>query len=1715
MTLLAAFQTLLYRYCGQDDIVVGSPIANRRKSELEGLIGLFTNLLPLRTNLSGNPSFRELLERVRQIALDAYAHQDIPFGKLLEELKPNQDPSRPPLFQVVLVLQNTPTGALVLPGLTLTPLENETATAKFELLLSLTETEAGLQGSFEYNTDLFDAATIERMVGHFQTLLEGIVANPDEAIATLPLLTEPERHQLLVEWNDTRTDYPQDKCVHQLFEEQVERTPEAIAVVFEDQQLTYRELNQRANQLAHYLQTLGVGPEVLVGICVERSLEMVVGLPGILKASGAYVPLDPTYPSERLAFMLEDAQVPVLLTSRELAKQLPECSDHLLCLDGVWESIAHESDQNPVSDIRPDHLAYVIYTSGSTGKPKGVMNTQRGVVNRLLWMQDEYQLTSVDRVLQKTPFSFDVSVWEFFWPLLTGARLVVARPEGHKDRDYLVRLINQAQITTVHFVPSMLHAFLEAEALETCYSLKRVICSGEALPLDLQEGFFQRLHCELYNLYGPTETAIDVTHWQCQPGSQLQKVPIGRPVANTQLYILDSALKPVPIGVAGELHIGGVQLARGYHNRSELTAERFIHHEELGTRLYKTGDLCRYLADGNIEYLGRIDHQVKIRGFRIELGEIEAILSQYPSVQQGVVLAREDQPGDKRLVAYVVVADEAPSPHELRNFLKQTLPEYMIPSVFVTLESLPLTPSGKLDRKALPKPEGSDMSSSTPYVAPRTPLEQELAEIWAQVLNLEQVGIHDNFFGLGGHSLLATQVVSRVQQALSIDLPLRFLFEFPTIAELSQRLEAEDSDFNVPPIEPIDQSQPLPLSFAQQRLWFLDQLEGPSATYNMPAAFRIQGHLQVEVLEQVVSEMMCRHETLRTVFVMVDGAPVQVIKPPTPQTVAVIDLQDLPAAVQETEVKRLATEEAQRPFDLAQGPLLRVKLLQLSPDEHMLLTTMHHIISDGWSIGVFIRESIALYMAFVEERPSPLAALPTQYADYAHWQQQSWKEGRFEQQLTYWQQQLQEPLPISQLPIDGSLSFGDRSQGEMHQLAVPADLTAELRRLGQRTGATLFMILMAALQLLLFRLSGQTDVIVGTPVAGRQRIETEGLIGLFLNLLSIRTDLSDNPTFHQLLNQVRTVTLDAYSHQDIPFEKLVEALQPRRELNRHPVFDVVLNFINVPQSTLELPGLTIRQEHGGEPEAKFLLNIYAREEGDQLMLQWVYPQEVFSVERILSLAEQFHYLLSQIVADPAQPINTYSLVTPDSCKLLPDPSWLLPEPDYPPVTSLFLDWAERTPDQAAVCQDEQHWTYRALRDQAQAIAQGLMAQGLQPGDVVAVSGSRSFGLIASILGVLLSGGILLTLDPHLPDHRRQLLLQESRTARLILVGKPVADGLSSSVACLEVDPDSGAPLGIAGVAGIAHPLPQLTPDSPAYIFFTSGTTGVPKAVLGWHKGLAHFLHWQRQTFAIDPSHRVAQLINLSFDAVLRDIFLPLTSGATLCLPADDDISAPSRLWPWLDHQRISLLHSVPSVAQFWLSQVPSGVLLRTLKWAFFSGEVLSETLVRRWRQTFPEAGEIINLYGPTETTLVKCCYRVPQTPLPGNQPIGWALPEAQALILNSAARLCGVGEPGEIVLRSHFRTLGYLNAPAENQRRFRPNPFRNDSNDLIYYTGDRGRYRPDGSLEILGRLDQQIKIRGVRIEPAEIEALLTEHAAVRQAVVIGVSTEGETKKHQK
>ena len=1710
MTLLAAFQVLLYRYTGQEDILVGSPVAGRLQSEFKSIVGYLANPVVLRGDLSNNPSFENFLAQIRRDVLEALSHQDYPFPLLVEKLQPQRDPSYSPIFQTSFTLQQLQKSQDIQKllvdeaeafvdwgGLKLTSFKIPQQEGQFDLSLEIIEGNSSLIGSFKYNTDLFNGSTIEHMANHFQNLLEAVVTNPQQKVGELPLLTGRERHQLLVEWNNTQTEYPEDKCIHSLFEEQAAKTPDAFAVVFEDQQLTYKELNQRANQLAHYLRVMGVKPEILVGICVERSIEMVVGLLGILKAGGVYVPLDPSYPTERLEFMLQDAQPRVLLTQRRLVESLPEHTAQIVCLDSDWGAIAEESEKNLASEVNPENLSYVIYTSGSTGRPKGVMNTHRGIGNRLCWMQEACQLTTVDRVVQKTPFSFDVSVWEFFWTLMTGATMVVAKPEGHKDSNYLVNLIAQQQITTIHFVPSMLQVFLQDSNLERCNSLKRVFCSGEALPFELTKRFFDRLDCQLHNLYGPTEAAIDVTYWQCQPEGDLQVVPIGRPIANTQTYILDKHLQPVPIGVSGELHIAGVGLARGYLNQPKLTEERFIPNpfsDELGERLYKTGDKARYLPDGNIEFLGRLDNQVKIRGFRIELGEIEAVLNNHSQVQQVVVIVREDN-RDKRLVAYIVSENNSPSSSQLREYLEQRLPNYMVPSALIMLDTLPLTPNGKVDRQALPLPDEEIIRRE--YIRPRTPTEEIIVNLFADLLNVQKVGINDNFFELGGHSLLATQLISRLRQASKVELPIRKIFESPTAAQLEPVLSQlrRQQQLSLLPIEPIDRNteEALPLSCAQERLWFLAQLEEVSAIYNMPGAIRLSGNLNLEALQSALLKVAKRHEVLRTSFVSVEGTPVQVINSEAILKLKVVDLQDYEATERETLVQQQAKSEAVTPFDLETAPLIRCSLLQLDATESVLLLTMHHMIADGWSIGILLRELSILYSAYNKEEPSPLPELAIQYADFAIWQKQHLSTHILETQLDYWQQQLEGLPELLQLPTDRPRPAVQTYQGQSYQFAFNLELTQKVKALAQRSGTTLFMILQAVLAVLLYRYSGQSDIATGSPIANRGRQEIESLIGFFVNTLVLRTRLEDNPNFEELLAQVRETTLAAYEHQQVPFEKVVEALQPERSLSHSPLFQVMFVLQNAVMENLELPGLNSTLLKRKTVTAKFDLTLSMEETEHGLKGEWEYNTDLFDGSTIERMAGHFQNLLEAAVESPQKKVSELPLLSEaERHQLLVE--WNDTQTEYPQnkcIHELFEQQVEKTPDAVAIVFQDQQLTYRELNQRANQLAHYLRALGVKPEVLVCIYVERSIEMVVGLLGILKAGGAYVPLDPTYPTERLDHMLSDFQPL-VLLTQQHLVESLpeyQAQVVCLDSDWSAITQESRKNLVS------EVTAENLAYVIYTSGSTGQPKGVTVPHKNLLNLVFWHQHAFEVNSSDRATQLAKIAFDASVWEIWSCLASGASLYLVETELLTSPLQLQNWLVSKEVTIAFLPTPLAEE----------LLTLKW--LENAALRIILVGGDRlHQFPSASlpfKVINNYGPTENTVVATSGKVVDFKKDNNLPsIGRPISNTQIYILDEHLQLVPIGVPGELHIAGAGLAQGYLNRPKLNEEKFILDPFSNELGARLYKTGDKARYLPDGKIEFLGRLDNQVKIRSFRIELGEIEAVLTTYPEVRETVVI-------------
>jgi amino acid adenylation domain-containing protein len=1484
-------------------------------------------------------------------------------------------------------------------------------------------------------------------------------------------------------------------CLHELFEAQVARTPDAIAVIFENQKLTYRELNTRANQLANYLQNLQVGPEVIVGICLERSLEMVIGLLGILKAGGAYVPLDPAYPQERLAYILEDTQTPLILTVTSLVKNLNIHQAQVICLDSDWQIIAQNSQEKPVNSVTTDNLSYVIYTSGSTGQPKGVMITHGGICNTLNWRQATFKLTPKDKVLQTISFSFDPSVWQIFWPLSFGGQLIMARPGGHQDPAYLIKTIIEQQITVMALVPAMMRVLVEEEEFENCQSLRHITSGGEALPIELVERFYTRLQLDdvLVNCYGPTEAAIDATFWTCQRGTNYTFAPIGRAITNTEIYLLDEDFQPVPVGEAGELYIAGAGLARGYLNRPELTKAKFIANPFENSKLYKTGDLARYLSDGNLEFLGRIDHQVKIRGFRIELGEIEVILAQHLGVKQALVIDREDVPGNKQLVAYIVAkSGQVLTQNELRSFLQGKLPEYMVPAAFVFLDTIPLNPNGKVDRRALPVPDTSSLT--TEFVAPRTTKEEVLAGIWGQVLAREKIGIHDNFFELGGHSLLATQVISRIRQALAVEISLQSLFAHPTIAELAEVMNQQRFariNHELQTIPKVINRESIPLSFAQQRMWFWEQLQPGNSIYHVAEAFHLHGDFNVEVLQQSLDAIVAHHEALRTNFIIQDGNPVQVIQPPSPVELLVFNLQNYA----DSQIQNLLQQQTQRPFNLASDLMLRGCLLQIDEQEHILLLVMHHIASDGWSMGILWQQLAKLYQAYISNQPNPLGELPIQYADYAVWQRQ-WLRGEIlENQLQYWQQQLAGAPPVIELPTDRPRPSIQTYQGRKQAFALPEDLSQSLQKLSQQEGVTMFMTLLAALQTLLYRYSGQEDILVGSAIAGRNHAELEGLIGFFVNTLVLRSHLGGNPTFRELLAQVRTVALDAYAHSDLPFEKLVEELQPERSLSHHPLFQVMFVLQNAFNQGLQLPEISLTPLELDSCRAKFDLTLELQETAEGIKGTIEYNTDLFDHATINRMLGHFQTLLVGIVAHPEQKISELPLLTEVEKQQLQ--AWNNTQTDYPRqcIHQLFEAQVESTPDAVAVVFGQQQLTYQQLNQRANQLAHYLQSLGVEPGVLVSIYIERSIDMVVGLLGILKAGGAYVPLDLAYPQERIAFMMEDAQVP-VLLTQQQLVENLPQSqakVVCLDSDWQTIARETEQNLANSA------TSDNLAYVIYTSGSTGKPKGVAVPHLGVNRLVR-NTNYISLTAGDRVAQVSNVSFDAATFEIWGALLNGATLVGIARDVSLSPHDLAAFIRDQQISVMFLTTALFNQLASVVPWA--FQSMRYLLFGGEAANPSLTKRVLQHIPPQ-RLLHVYGPTENTTFSSWYWVQDVPQGTiNLPIGCPISNTQFYVLDQNLQLVPLGVPGQLYIGGDGLAQGYLNRPQLTQEKFIPNPFSNQPKARLYKTGDLVRCRVDGNLEFLGRIDYQVKIRGFRIEIEEIEVVLLQNPDLQQAVVI-------------
>ncbi len=2117
-----------------DEMVMGLSMLNRANASFKATAGMFASVTAARFGFARSLSFTDLLRAIGRELKQDYRHQRFPLSHLNREAG-HADAEQPQLFDIGISYErhdyqvtfgSTRGGAAQ-------PMVAEHQVNPLMLFVREFSDDALVQVDFVYRRSHFSEEDITALQERLVHLLEAAQRSPDLSVASLPLLGRAEHERVTRTWNATAVDYPQARPVHELIEQQARTTPDATALIFEAQQLTYGMLNQAANRLAHRLIEAGVRADALVGLCAQRSVEMVVGLLAILKAGAAYVPLDPELPPQRLAAMLSDMDSGWALATAALWSRLGLQIPRLRVLDlDLAQAVAFPST-DPQVQVHPQQLAYLIYTSGSTGTPKGVGVPHAGLVNRLLWMQEAYALTPDDRVLQKTPFGFDVSVWEFLWPLMTGAVLVVALPGDHQDPARLAKLVQRHGITTLHFVPSMLQAFIDHGALPTCTSLRRVIASGEALPTELARRFRQQSPALLHNLYGPTEASIDVTAWTCIEAPDAT-VPIGRPIANTRVYVLDDEMQPVPVGVAGELYIGGAQLARAYHRRPDLTAERFVPDAfgRPGDRLYRSGDLARWRGDGVIEYLGRVDHQVKLHGQRIELGEIEATLQSHPGIREALVAVREDTPGDRRLVAYVVAhtafhqqlereqqaarvaqwqdlydritgASEAgtdtgldftgwvssytgeplpevdmqdfvahtlerilalqprrlleigcgtgsvlmniaphceayvgtdlsartlealqarvhrqgwdhvqllhrpardfsglaeggfdtvvinsviqyfpdagyladviegamralapggrlfigdvrhlslqgafqsavqlfrspadrpcselreqtgqamsfekellvapgffavlqrripairalrilpkacrhdnemsrfrydvvlhltPLPevqgflalhwqkegltpaglqrmlsrgqhdalciHDIPNarvigdavgcellekadplstaaalrarpepalaqarglsafelaqwsaqagyrlelswaggdnrgsfhallwrpaagpdapvafphpasftadavlqactnnplfnavraeasrcfkaFLRERLPALLVPAHIVLLDHMPVTPNGKADRKALPAPHTH--RSMERHVAPGTHTEALLAELWAELLKLDRVGANDNFFELGGHSLLAMQLSARLRQRLGLELALRVVFEAPLLSQLAARIDALRAERSSPgAAAPVcvraDRSRPLPLSFPQQRLWFLDRLAPGRAVYNMAGGLRLVGALDLAALQAALSAVVERHEALRTSVALSDGHAVQSIAAPTAVPCPLVDLLPLPDATRQTRARQLADQEASRPFDLQAAPLLRAQVLRLALDEHWLLLTVHHIASDGWSTPILLREIAAFYRAQVRQIPAGLRALAYQYADFSASQRHLADTGAWAAGLAYWRQQLAGVPALIELPTDHPRPVVQSHRGSRLPFMLPPDLSGRLRALSQQQGTSLFMTLLSAFGVLLVRHGAQEDLCIGTPVSSRHEAAFEDVIGCFINMLVLRLRMQGRPSFREVLGQVRETVLAAHAHQNLPFEQLIDALQVERSLSHSPLFQVMFMF-NPPVPAITFDGLQSQPLQVEPPIAKYDLTLEMWEENDSLGGCFEYSTDLFERATVERLAEHFKTLLAAAAEQVDAPISELPVMS-DSERTFLLSTLNQTRHDFPlheSYAALFAAQVAAHPERvAAVCMDEQ-LTYRELDDRSTRIARALRVRGAGPETLVGVLGERSLCFLASMIGVHKAGAALVPLDPGHPHQRLVELVQRSQMALLLASEEsvPLVDAMLSAL--------PAAPCALVTqrlwLDGEATPVPAShSPDALAYVVFTSGSTGHPKGAMVTHRGMLNNLLGKVPALGLGPADRVAQTASQAFDiSIWQFLAAPLLGGCVHILP-DAISSDPRRLLREVARQQITVLQTVPSMMRLLLAEQETPPTLH-LRCVLSIGEALPPALAQSWFDRFPSI-PLINIYGPAECA-DNVAYHVlheaedvgPLAEL-ASVPIGRPTANLQLFVLDKHLQPVPIGVPGEICVAGAGVGRGYLNDPQTTAQAFIDHPV--EPGGRLYRTGDRGRYRADGTIDYLGRRDHQVKVRGQRIELGEIERCLRDLPGVHDAVVLARRDEvGET-----
>ncbi|RJS54143.1 non-ribosomal peptide synthetase [Bacillus subtilis] len=1708
--MIAVSAVYVHRMTGSEDVVLGLPMMGRIGSASLNVPAMVMNLLPLRLTVSSSMSFSELIQQISREIRSIRRHHKYRHEELRRDLKLIGENHR--LFgpQINLMLFDYGldfAGAL---GTT----HNLSAGPVDDLSINVYDRTdgSGLRIDVDANPEVYSESDIKLHQQRILQLLQTASAGEDMLIGQMELLLPEEKEKVISKWNETAKS---EKLVslQDMFEKQAVLTPERIALMCDDIQVNYRKLNEEANRLARLLIEKGIGPEQFVALALPRSPEMVASMLGVLKTGAAYLPLDPEFPADRISYMLEDAKPSCIITTEEIAASLP---DNLavpeLVLDQAvtQEIIKRYSPENPDVSVSLDHPAYIIYTSGSTGRPKGVVVTQKSLSNFLLSMQEAFSLGEEDRLLAVTTVAFDISALELYLPLISGAQIVIAKKETIREPQALAQMIENFDINIMQATPTLWHALVTSEP-EKLRGL-RVLVGGEALPSGLLQAL-QDLHCSVTNLYGPTETTIWSAAAFLEEG--LQGVPpIGKPIWNTQVYVLDNGLQPVPPGVVGELYIAGTGLARGYFHRPDLTAERFVAdpYGPPGTRMYRTGDQARWRADGSLDYIGRADHQIKIRGFRIELGEIDAVLANHPHIEQASVVVREDQPGDKRLAAYVV-ADGAIDTAELRRYMGASLPDYMVPAAFVEMDELPLTPNGKLDRKALPAP---DFSTSVSDRSPRTPQEEILCDLFAEVLGLARVGIDDSFFELGGHSLLAARLMSRIREVMGAELGIAKLFDEPTVAGLAAHLDLAQSAR--PALQRAERPEKIPLSFAQRRLWFLHCLEGPSPTYNIPVAVRLSGELDQGLLKAALYDLVCRHESLRTIFPESQGTSYQHILD-ADQACPELHVTE----IAEKELSDRLAEAVRYSFDLAAEPAFRAELFVIGPDEYVLLLLVHHIVGDGWSLTPLTRDLGTAYAARCHGRSPEWAPLAVQYADYALWQQELLgnednPNSLIAGQLAFWKETLKNLPDQLELPIDYSRPAEPSHDGDTIHFRIEPEFHKRLQELARTNRVSLFMVLQSGLAALLTRLGAGTDIPIGSPIAGRNDDALGDLVGLFINTLVLRTDTSGDPSFRELLDRVRKVNLAAYDNQDLPFERLVEVLNPARSRATHPLFQIMLAFQNTPDAELHLPDMESSLRINSVGSAKFDLTLEISEDrladgtpnGMEGLLE--YSTDLFKRETAQALADRLMRLLEAAESDPDEQIGNLDILAPEErSSMVTDWQSVSEKIPHACLPEQFEKQAALRPDAIAVVYENQALNYAELNERANRLARMLISEGVGPGQFVALALPRSLEMAVGLLAVLKAGAAYLPLDPDYPADRIAFMLKDAQPA-FIMTNTKAADHIPPVENVPKIvldDPELAEKLNTYPAENPKNKdrTQPLSPLNTAYVIYTSGSTGVPKGVMIPHQNVTRLFAATEHWFRFSSDDIWTMFHSYAFDFSVWEIWGPLLHGGRLVIVPHHVSRSPEAFLRLLVKEGVTVLNQTPSAFYQFMQaerEQPDLGQALSLRYVIFGGEALELSRLEDWYNRHPEnRPQLINMYGITETTVHVSYIELDRSmaALRANSLIGCGIPDLGVYVLDERLQPVPPGVAGELYVSGAGLARGYLGRPGLTSERFIADPF-GPPGTRMYRTGDVARLRADGSLDYVGRADHQVKIRGFRIELGEIEAALVQHPQLEDAAVI-------------